>query len=132
MRTARWYGILYLSFLLWLLLFPPWMESRRALPSDGMTAEHNTPSVYHSLGHHWRFSVLLHRDYAWSQDAHAWDSFLVPNLGAQIDYRQMLYEAATGLVALALLFLLLPALTMPFRKITALRKGRDPHANAHP
>jgi hypothetical protein len=115
MKTARWYGILYLAFLLWLLLFPPWMELREALPTDGIEAERTIPAVYHSLGHHWRFSVLLHQAYAWSQDTHAWGSFVVPNLKARIDYQLMFYEAAIGLVALSLLYLLLPALEMPTR-----------------
>jgi hypothetical protein len=99
MKTARWCGILCLSFCLWLLLFPPWMER------DG--------SDSYSLGHHWRFSHPSH--WAWQESAH--QSFLVPNRWARIDYQQMLYEAAIGLVALALLFLLLPALEMSIRRI---------------
>jgi hypothetical protein len=99
MKTARWYGILYLSFCLWLLLFPPWLQF---YGSDSQ-----------SLGHHWRFSHPLHRE--WRESAQ--QNFLVPNRWARIDYQQMLYEAAIGLVALALLFLLLPALEMPIRRI---------------
>ena len=34
----------------------------------------------------------------------------------------MLYEAAIGLIALALLFLLLPAMEMPVRKVTVCAK----------
>jgi hypothetical protein len=100
MKTARWYGILCLSFCLWLLLFPPWME------------RYDSQSFL-SLGHHWRFSHPSH--WEWRESAH--QSFLVPNRWARIDYQQMLYEAAIGLVALALLFLLLPALEMPIRRI---------------
>jgi len=40
----------------------------------------------------------------------------------QIDYQLMQYEAGIDLVALALLFLLLPALEMPIRKLTAYAK----------
>jgi hypothetical protein len=98
MKTARWYGILYLSFCLWLLLFPPWMQSYT--------------SYSYSLGHHWRFSHPLH----WEWREYEQKSFLVPNWLARIDYQQMLYEAAIGLVALALLFLLLPALESRIRR----------------
>jgi len=41
---------------------------------------------------------------------------------SSIRYRLMLYEAAIGLVALALLFLFLSALEMPFRRVTAFAK----------
>jgi hypothetical protein len=99
MKTARWYGILYLSFCLWLLLFPPWIESYG--------------SYSQSLGRHWRFSYPPYWQWREAQQ----QSFLVPNLRARIDYQQMLYEAAIGLVALALLFLLLPALEMLIRRI---------------
>jgi hypothetical protein len=109
MKTARWYGILCLSFFLWLLLFPPWMELSRAFLSDKLGTQVST--VCHSLGHHWRFSVPLH----WQWRADVRQSFLVPNLAARIDYQRMLYEAAIGFVALALLFLLLSALEMPER-----------------
>jgi len=109
MKTARWYGILSLSFCLCLLLFPPWMESGRAFLSDKLGTQVST--VSHSLGHHWWFAVPLH----WQWRADVRQSFLVPNLAAQIDYQQMLYEAAIGLVVFALLFLLLPALEMPAR-----------------
>ena len=109
MKTARRWGILSLSFCLCLLLFPPWMESGRAFLSDKLGSQVST--VSHSLGHHWRFAVPLH----WQWRADVRQSFLVPNLAAQIDYQQMLYEAAIGLVVFALLFLLLPALEMPAR-----------------
>ncbi|MDR3774549.1 MAG: hypothetical protein P4L26_14445 [Terracidiphilus sp.] len=109
MKTARWYGILYLAFLLWLLLFPPWMELNRTFLSDKLGTQVST--VSHSLGHYWRFSVPLH----WQWRADVRQSFLVPNLAARIDYQQMLYEAAIIFVLLALFFLLLPALEMPTR-----------------
>jgi hypothetical protein len=110
MKTARWYGILCLSFFLWLLLFPPWM----------WTEHHYAFTASYSLGNHWRFSVPLH--WEWSEAAQR--SILVPDrrIQTQIDYRLMLYEAVIGLVALALLFLLLPALETPIRKGTAFAK----------
>jgi len=40
MKTARWFGILYLSFCLWLLLFPPWMELSRAFRQTRHTSFH--------------------------------------------------------------------------------------------
>ncbi len=115
MKTARWCGIFCLSFFLWLLLFPPWMEL------SGRFIENNIGGLFHpytGLGHHWRFSVPLH----WQWRASARQSFLVPNLAARIDYRLMLYEAAIGLVAFALLFLLLPSLEVPIRRIAACTK----------
>jgi len=115
MKTARWFGILYLSFLLWLLLFPPWMEL------SGRFIERNTGGLVHpytSLGHHWRFSVPLH----WQWRADARQSFLVPNLAARIDYQRLIYEAVIGLVALALLFLPHSAFEMPIRKIKNLQR----------
>jgi multisubunit Na+/H+ antiporter MnhB subunit len=115
MKMARWYGILYLSFLLWMLLFPPWRElSGRFIENN--VGEHFHP--YAGIGHHWRFSVPLH----WQWSYYEQKSSLVPNLKARIDYLQMVYEAAIGFVALALLFLLLPALEMPIRKITTCTK----------
>ena len=116
MKTARWYGILYLSFCLWLLLFPPWVESNRTFLDDDLGG--HISSVFHSLGHHWRFSVPLH--WQWSDDTQR--SSLVPNLAARIDYQQMQYEAVIGLVVLALVFLLLAALETPIRRITACAK----------
>jgi hypothetical protein len=104
---TRWYGILYLSLCLWLLLFPPWM-----LPYD--------VSYSYSLGHHWRFFIPSH----WEWRESAQKSFLVPVWRARIDYQQLLYEAAIGLVALALLFLLLPALEASIRRIRLLRSSR--------
>ena len=109
MKTARWYGILSLSFCRCLLLVPPWMESGRAFISDEV-GDH-VATVSHSLGHRWRFSVPSH--WGWSERDQ--QSFLVPNLAARIDYQQMLDEATIGLVVFALLFLLLPALEMPAR-----------------
>lgn len=109
MKTARWYGILSLSYCLWLLLFPPWMESSRASLSDKLGTQVST--VSHSLGHNWRFSAPLH----WQWGADVRQRFLVPNLAARIDYQRMLYEAAIVFVALALQFLLLSALEMPAR-----------------
>jgi len=103
MKTARWYGILYLSFCLWLLLFPPWMM--------------RWGSYSHSLGRHWS------RPFHWDWNEYMRKSFFVPNLAARIDYQELLYEAAIGLVALALLFLLLPALEMPIRRIRQLRSS---------
>jgi hypothetical protein len=100
MKTARWYGILYLSFCLWLLLFPPWMARYDSLS-------------FLSFGHHWRFSYRSH--WVWLESMH--HSFSVSDQWARIDYQQMLYEAAIGLVALALLFLLLPALEILIRRI---------------
>jgi hypothetical protein len=112
MKAIRWYGILYLSFLLWLLLFPPWMElSRRFIQNSIGQGFH----PYTSVGHHWRFSVPYH----WEWWAGPQQSYFLPNLGARIDYRLMLYEAVVGLVAVALLFLAVPPLVMTFRKITA-------------
>lgn len=99
MKTARWYGILYLSFCLCLLLFPPWMVS--------------FGSYSYSLGLHWRFSHPFH--WEWQESAH--QSFFLPNQQARIDYQQMLYDAAIGLAALALLFLLVPALEVTIRRI---------------
>src|SRR5271165_5539819 len=100
MKTARAYGIFCLSFFLWLLLFPPWMESRETFLSGQrgwfVAGDEVFPfAVSHSLGHHWRFSAPLH--WEWSQGDQ--QSFFVPNLGARIDYRLMLYEAVVGLVA---------------------------------
>ena len=99
MKTARWYGILCLSFCLLLLLFPPWMESYG--------------SYSNSLGHHWRFSIHYH----WVWQEYEQKSSLEPNFRVRIDYQQMLYEAAIGLVTLALLLLLLPALEISIRRI---------------
>ncbi len=103
MKTARWFGILYLSFCLWLLLFPPWM----------WTENHYAFTASYTLGNHWRFSVPSH--WEWSEASQ--QSFLVPDrrMQTQIDYQLMQYEAVIGLLALALLFLLLPALGMPTR-----------------
>jgi len=116
MKTARWCGIFCLSFFLWLLLFPPWMELSELSYSDHIGERLNAYTS--SLGHHWRFSVPYH--WEWFQSDQ--QSFFVPNLDARIDYRQMLYEAVIGLVALALLFLLHPALEMAIRKFTACAK----------
>ena len=116
MKTARWYGILYLTFLLWLLLFPPWMELSEASYSYKI-GERNNPDTS-SLGHHWRFSVPSH--WEWSQGDQ--QSFFVPNLDARIDYWKLLYEAVIGLVALALPFLLIPDLKLSIRRITACTK----------
>jgi hypothetical protein len=102
------------------------MELNRTLIHDDQGRR--VDEVSHGLGHHWRFSVPLY----WQWSYYEQKSSFVPNLKARIDYHEMLYEAVTGLVALALLFLLLPALAMPLRKITALRKGGDPHGNALP
>lgn len=116
MKTARWFGIFYLSFLLRLLLFPPWMELSAHFIKD------NTGGRFHpyaNLGHHWRFAIPLH----WEWWAGPQQSYFLPNLGAWIDYRLMLYEATIGLVTSALLFLLFPALKMPIRKITAYTKA---------
>lgn len=116
MKVVRWYGILYVSFLLWLLLFPPWMESDKAEVYDDLGWHVST--VSHGLGHHWRFSVPFHWEYWYGPQG----SFFLPNLGARIDYRLMLYEAVIGLVAIGLLSLLLPALVMPVRKMIARAK----------
>jgi hypothetical protein len=123
MKTARWYGILCLSFFLWLLLFPPWMESRRTYLEGRLgqfvSEDEVFPAVVsHPLGHHWRFSVPSH--WEWSELDQ--QSFFVPNLGARIDHRLMLYEVVIGLVAIGLLSLLLPALVMPLRRMTAYAK----------
>jgi hypothetical protein len=109
MKTARWFRILYLSFVLWLLLFPPWMESRYA------ELYYPDSVLKYRLGHHWRFSEPLH----WQWFPVEGRSFYVADSGARIDYRLMLYEAAIVVVALALLFVLLSALEMPIRKIVA-------------
>jgi hypothetical protein len=110
MKAVRWYGILCLSFFLWLLLFPPWM----------WTEHHYAFTASYSLGNHWRFSVPLH--WEWSEAAQ--QSLLVPDrrMQTQIDYQLIQYEAVIGLVALALLFLLLPALEMPIHRIKAFAK----------
>jgi len=116
MKAARWFGIIYLSFLLWLLLFPPWVELQRTyLYGD---EDRHASTVAHALGHHWRFSIPFR--WEWSQGDQ--QSYFLPNLAARIDYRQMLYEAVTGLVALALLFLLLSVVKMPLRKMTVYAK----------
>jgi hypothetical protein len=120
MNVTRWCGITYLSFLLWLLLFPPWMESHRTyLEGDAgqLVAEDEVfpVSVTFSLGHHWRFSIPRH--WEWSPGDR--QSFFVPNLGSQIDYRTMLYEAVIGLVALGLSWLAVSALVPLFRNTTA-------------
>lgn len=111
MKTARWFGIIYLSFFLWLLLFPPWMELSEDFFSNNIGERLHAYAP--SLGHHWRFSVPLH----WQWSDYEQQSSLVPNRDVRIDYHQMVYEATIGLVALALLFLFLPALEMPIRKI---------------
>jgi hypothetical protein len=88
---------------------------------SGRFIENNVGEHFHpyaGIGHHWRFSVPLH----WQWSYYEQKSSLVPNLKARIDYLQMVYEAAIGFVALALLFLLLPALEMPIRKITTCTK----------
>ena len=108
---SKWFSTLCLIFFLWLLLFPPWMQL-----SGRFIGGLSHPRI--SLGHHWRFSPPLHWAWEWSQDAHAWQWSWYPNLAAQIDYQQMLYEAVLGLVVLALLFLLVPTLRTPIRKIT--------------
>jgi predicted PurR-regulated permease PerM len=96
MKTARWCGIICLSFFLWLLLFPPWVE----------TLSYGNGVRMNRLGQHWLFSVF---------PLHGW-------WRAQIDYQLMLYEAVIAFVALALLFLLVPALEMPFRRVTTCAK----------
>ena len=103
MKMARWYGILSLSFCLWLLLFPPWV----------WTEHHYALTATYSLGNHWRFNVPPH--WEWSEAAQ--QSHLVPDrrMQTQVDYQLMQYEAVIGLVAVSLLFLLLPALEMPAR-----------------
>jgi hypothetical protein len=108
MKTARWYGILCLSFFLWLLLFPPWMWMEPHYGVHPFTASY-------SLGNHWRFTVPLH--WEWSEAAQR--SLLVPDrrMQTQIDYQLMQYEAVIGFVALALLSFLLSALEIPIRKI---------------
>jgi hypothetical protein len=88
----------------------------RAFLSDKLGTQ--VSIVSHSLGHHWKFSIPSH----WEWRAGVRQSFLVPNLAARIDYQQMLYEAAIGLVALALLFLLLSPLGMATRKIKIFAK----------
>lgn len=114
MKAARWYSIFCLSFVLWLLLFPPWVESRYA--------ELNYPdfAIMHRLGHHWRFSVPSH--WGWLEGAH--QSVLVPDVGARIDYRTMLYETVLGIIILTLLFLLFGALEPSARRISAKAKLR--------
>ena len=88
---------------------------------SGRFIENNIGGRFHpytSLGHHWRFSVPLY----WQWSYYEQKPLLVPNLKARIDYQQMIYEAAIGLTALALLFLLFSALEMPIRRITACAK----------
>lgn len=87
MRALRGLAIMYLSFELWLMLFPPWIDSNWAqqiYPDSAVT---------HRLGHHWRFSAPLH--WAWLEETRK--SFLEPDLVARIDYRLMLYESVLGL-----------------------------------
>lgn len=105
MKAARWYGVLSISFLLWLMLFPPWVDSAWA------EAYSPDSAVLHRLGHHWRFSVPLH--WSWSESSR--QSIFVSDWGARIDYRLMTYEAVVGLLAIALAFLFIRSLEGPAR-----------------
>jgi hypothetical protein len=110
MKTARWFGILSLSFCLWLLLFPPWTGLSPRLVNDDLGLHIVDAPL--NLGHHyWRNPPPEHWQWSYADQK----SSLVSYRQELIDYRLMLYEAAMGLGALALLFLLLPAIEMPTR-----------------
>ena len=96
MKTVRGFTILYLVFVLWLLLFPPWIASSRA------TYFYPDSALKGRLGHHWRFSDPE----VWGWSVATRQSFLTTDPSAKIDYRLMLYEAAIGLIASLLAMLL--------------------------
>lgn len=114
MKVIRWCGALYLIFLLWLLLFPPWVH----LPYGQVNPD---SAVIGRLGHHWRFTVPL--DWAW--DEHV-GSVLKPDIRAIIDYRLTRYEAVIGLVAASLLVLLFPMLEALIRSTVSYSKSHLP------
>jgi hypothetical protein len=113
MRALRLYGTLVLGFWLWIMLFPPWMESVRA-------AFGYPDTLWHRLGHHWRFSPPMH--WQWSFDTQT--SSYAADWGARIDYRLMAYEMAVVLVAAGFLVLLIQALHGPvlWIRLAVLRK----------
>jgi hypothetical protein len=101
MKLARFGAILYLTFLLWLLLFPPWGETTywrlRRPPND--------PAV-HLLGHHWRFAIkraTAANDYDWVFENGA-DAGNTP---PTVSYPMLAYEASTAAVFVVLLLLLI-------------------------
>lgn len=100
-NTARWLGIAYLAFAVWLMFFPPWVASRYAQLNYP-----DAPARWR-LGHHWRF--------AWPA---SW-IFYAGDHGARIDSRLLVYEAATAFLCAALLFLVLSALHRPLRALVA-------------
>ena len=107
MKAFRIFGILSLSFCLWILLFPPWASVEFAL----IQAPDSTS--FHRLGHHWRFTAPMY----WRWDSSVRTSSYVPNVGARIDYRLMAYEIAIGLVAVALWVLIMEASSGLIRKL---------------
>jgi hypothetical protein len=116
MRTLRLYGTLVSGFWLWIMLFPPWIESVYA----GRVAILYRDTLLHRLGHHWRFSPPMH--WRWSFETKT--SSYAADWGARIDYRLMLYEIALVLVSVGFLVLLGQTLHGPGRWIVTAAKQR--------
>jgi len=109
MKALRLYGLLNLGFCSWILLFPPWVDCYDAEYSQ---LPFSDPS-WHPIGHHWRFSPLMH----WGWDWQTSTSVYVEDLTARIDYQLMAYEVVLALIASGFAFLLMRELWSPLRKL---------------
>ncbi len=107
MKALRAFAILSLGFCLWILLFPPWVDSENWLIWNPDS------SSVHRLGHHWRFSAPPR--WQWSEQIRK--SVPEPVWTARIDYRLLAYEIAIAVAALGLLVLLLQASSGMIRKL---------------